>query len=115
MIPDESEKDFQKTVIDLARKCGWRVAHFRPARTKHGWRTAVSADGAGFFDLVLVRDRIIFAEIKREKGKTSSEQDAWAAATRKAGGEVYLWRPSDWDEIVDTLTRRVPQGTGEEE
>jgi hypothetical protein len=28
-------------VIELAKLRGWRTAHFRPARTAHGWRTAV--------------------------------------------------------------------------
>ena len=47
---------------------GGRVAHFRPPRTVHGWRTAVAADGAGFPDLVMVRgSRLLAAELKSER------------------------------------------------
>lgn len=34
-----TEAQFQAAVVDLARLAGWRVAHFRPARTSHGWAT----------------------------------------------------------------------------
>lgn len=102
----ESERDFQKTVIELAQVLGWRVAHFRPARTKYGWKTAVAADGAGYPDLSMVRERIIFAELKAEKGKVSAEQQEWLEAIEAAGGEAYVWRPSDWNDLQETLTRR---------
>jgi hypothetical protein len=45
-----SEAAFTDAVIELARLGGWRVAHFRPARTASGWRTPVQGDGAGFPD-----------------------------------------------------------------
>src|SRR4030067_717817 len=82
-------------VIAPAHLRGGDAAHFRPARTEKGWRTPVSADGAGFPDLVLVRDRIVFAELKSEKRHMSEEQLAWASRITKAGGETYCWRPSD--------------------
>ena len=98
-----NESDFLKSVIDLAHLCGWKVAHFRPAKTERGWRTPVQADGAGFPDLVLVRDRVIFAELKSEKGKLSDAQWAWKDAIQRAGGEYYIWRPSEWENAVDIL------------
>lgn len=104
--PDISEAEWQKQVIGLARLCGWRIAHFRPALTKHGWRTPVSADGAGFPDLILVRDRVIAAELKSRTGKTSVEQDAWLAAFEAAGVEAHVWRPDDAPEVLETLRRR---------
>jgi hypothetical protein len=105
-----SESDFLKQVIDLAHIYGWKVAHFRPAMTARGWRTAVQADGAGFPDLVLVRDRVIFAELKSDGGKLSVSQDTWLyrlveAAKNMMGLGVYVWRPSDFDEIVEVLKR----------
>jgi len=100
-----SEKAFSQQVVDLAQVLGWRIAHFRPARTAKGWRTPVSADGAGFPDLVMVRgDRLIFAELKSEKGRLMLAQQEWLdllAGTGKA--EVFLWRPSDFEEIVEIL------------
>jgi hypothetical protein len=102
------EEVFQKDVIELAHTLGWRVAHFRPALTKHGWRTPVSADGKGFPDLILVRDRVIAVELKRRKGKASVEQLEWLDAFRAAGVEAYLWRPDDVDDIFEILRRRTP-------
>lgn len=102
-----TEADWQRTVIDTARLFGWRVAHFRPARTKHGgWVTPVAADGKGFPDLVLARDRVIFAELKTQKGKPTPDQDAWARAITAAGLEMYLWRPSDLEDVANILRRR---------
>ena len=99
------EEDFFQQILDLAHIFGWRVAHFRPARTKYGWRTAVAGDGAGFPDCVMIRgERIIFAELKSEKGKPSEKQQEWLDAlesTRKV--EVYLWRPHQIEEIAEIL------------
>ncbi|MCJ7829360.1 MAG: VRR-NUC domain-containing protein [Dehalococcoidia bacterium] len=100
-----TEEDFLKQVIDLAKLTGWRVAHFRPAQTARGWRTPVQGDGAGFPDLVLVRERVVYAELKSEKGKVSDAQWAWKDALQMAGKEIYVWRPSDWDSIVEILKR----------
>lgn len=105
--PDPDEAEWQKSVIDLARILGWRIAHFRPAQTKHGWRTPVAADGKGFPDLILVRDRVIAAELKSSTGKTSADQDAWLAAFEVAGVESYVWRPGDTDHVLETLRRRT--------
>ena len=98
------ESTFQKQVIAFAAIHGWRTAHFRPGLTKSGrWTTAVQGDGAGFPDLVLVRERVVWAELKSDKGTMSDEQKAWVAALVKAGCEVYVWRPGDWDEVVEVL------------
>lgn len=119
-----SEAELQQAVIDTARTFGWRCAHFRPARTKHGWQTPVAADGKGFPDLVLVNrqtGRLIFAELKSDRGKTTPEQDDWLrdlqAVAAQIGEtaypghgplhplEVHVWTPADWPErIVAILT-----------
>ena len=101
-----TEQAFMQQVIDLARWYKWRVAHFRPAMTKQGrWVTAVQADGIGFPDLVMCRStRLIFAELKSEKGKVTKEQTDWFfALTLVRFVEVHIWRPRDIDEIDDTL------------
>lgn len=106
-----SEKDFLKQVIDLAHIYHWKVAHFRPAMTKHGWRTPVQADGKGFPDLILVRikdGRMIIAEVKTEKGKLTPEQEEWkefflAVDYENRTVEAYIWRPSDFQNIVEIL------------
>ena len=91
------ERELQDAVIDCARALGWRVAHFRPAKTEKGWRTPVAADGAGWPDLVLVRgSRLIFAELKSATGKLSDAQVEWEYALERSGHAVYVWRPDDW-------------------
>ena len=110
------EREFLSQVIWLAHAFSWKCAHFRPARVlKNGmetWRTAVSADGAGFPDLIMIRPpRLVFAELKSEKGKTTLEQDAWLKNLKSCHifvdldgknnaiflPEVYLWRPKDME------------------
>lgn len=101
----QSEDSFLDQVLALAKVCGWRRAHFRPAQTKHGWRTAVSGDGKGFPDLLLIRRlRLVVIELKSEAGNTTREQEEWLSAFDGVPGvEVYIFRPSDWHEIERSL------------
>ena len=101
----ETEEDFKSWVIDCAHLFGWRLAHFRPGMTQKGWRTPVEADGGGYPDLTLVRERVIWAEIKSEKGKLSQGQQEWLDTLKAAGQEVYIWRPGDRDRIQEILAR----------
>lgn len=95
-----SEDELGAAVMEMAQFYGWRVAHFRPARTARGWRTAM-AGHIGVPDLILARGGvIIMAELKRERGRLTREQAAWAVAL----GENYrLWRPRDLDAIRKEL------------
>jgi len=101
-----TEADFLKSIIDLAHVYGWKVAHFRAGMRANGqYRTPVQGDGAGFPDLVLVRKRVIFAELKSEEGRLAGGQSVWLDDLIDAGAEIYLWRPSDWEKIVEILKR----------
>lgn len=105
----QRERDFQRAVIDLARRTGWRVHHTRPALTQRGrWLTPVQGD-VGFPDLVLCRPpRLIVAELKRVGGRLTTAQRGWLDALGQcAGVECYLWRPEDWDAIVAILATRT--------
>jgi len=99
------EEDFLSQIIDLAHIYHWRIAHFRPAWTQKGWRTAVSGDGKGFPDCVLVKPpRIIFAELKSEKGIVTPAQREWLDTLALLPRvEVYVWRPGDFDGVAKTL------------
>jgi hypothetical protein len=107
--PTLSEAELLSCVIDTARVVGWRVAHFRPSQTKHGWRTAVQGDGKGFPDLVLVRDAVLFVELKVGGNTLSSEQAAWLEALRAAGAEAYVWTDAHWlSGEIEAMLRRAP-------
>jgi len=107
------EADFQRAVIELAQWRGWRVAHFRKAQNRRGdWRTPVAADGRGFPDLVLVRERVLFVELKTDSGRVSPEQRAWLESLRAAGAGAHVWRPRDWSEIQRELENPPTEAGG---
>jgi hypothetical protein len=95
----ESEKAFLARVVKLAKEQGWLCFHVYDSRRCE----------AGFPDLTFVRERVIYAELKREAGNMTREQKDWFHALKNAGAEVYLWRPSDWSEIVSVLSRPVEE------
>lgn len=104
MKPKITEATFQRQVLQLARLCGWRVAHFRTAQNARGdYRTPVAGDGAGFPDLVLVRERVLFIELKTDRGTLAPNQTTWRDALLNAGATWHLWRPKDFDEIQKVL------------
>lgn len=96
---DLLEKDWDAQLFNSARglapNLGWLSYH--TLRSK--------GSRSGFPDRVLVRDRILYAELKRERTKPTDEQVRWLDKLASAGGEVYLWRPSDLDEIGRILSR----------
>lgn len=101
-----TEKQFEQQVHDLANLYGWLYYHT--------WRSIHSP--AGFPDCVMARNsRIVFAELKGERGKVSLAQQGWLDALNNCNKmklrfgdvpalEVYLWRPSDIDEIAGILS-----------
>lgn len=102
-----TEREFQRAVIELAHTFGWRIAHFRPAMTKHGWATPVAADGKGYPDLHLVhpeRGVSLFRELKVGRNKLTDEQAAWGEWLTAAGLDWAVWRPVDMDAIASMLT-----------
>ncbi len=105
-----SEADWERTLVQLARLNGWKVAGFRTAQVGKSWQTPVRHDAKGWPDLVLVRDRVMFVELKTDTGRLSKEQDAWIRMLEEAGQEVYVWRPSDWDAVVEVLRGRIGDG-----
>lgn len=100
-----SEDDLKARIIDTAKAYGWRVCHFRPARTAKGWRTPLEGD-KGLPDLVLARDGVvILAELKSDKGKPTDDQVLWLEAL---GGHGRLWAPKDWPTIQAELRKVRP-------
>jgi len=105
-----TEAELQDAVVAAARLFGYRVAHFRSARTARGWRTPVAADGAGFPDLCLARPgELAFVELKAAEGRLSADQAAWLDVLGRTGRcGVHVWRPEDWlDGTVEARLRPV--------
>jgi hypothetical protein len=131
------EAAFQAGVVELAGLQGWLCYHPPdnvPVTARSG-RKYVQNVQAGYPDLTLVRGvRLIFAELKAEKGRVSEAQETWldclrrvavavngiAAPARDAVAglprdvaesymvpsiEVYVWHPSDWSTIERVLAR----------
>ena len=91
-----TEAALQQMVIDLAHWAGWMHYHVTDSR-----RTR-----PGFPDLVLVHTvtgRVIFAELKSDKGRVRPEQDVWLQHLGKQH-DAFLWRPVHWH---DGTIRRV--------
>jgi hypothetical protein len=100
------EEAFLEQVLALAQLRGWRRAHFRPAQTGRGWRTAVQGDSKGFPDVLLVRPRtksVLVAELKIPPNTVTPEQGQWLADCEACGIAAFTWTPADWDEIERVL------------
>lgn len=111
-----TERDYQNTILGAGRILGWRTAHFRPARTNYGWRTAVGGDGAGFPDLCMVHPTggyVWFVELKRDDApKLRPEQDDWRRDLIAAGAvHIVLRVPSGLEQFLDDMavTSRHPK------
>jgi len=99
-----SEKVFTAQIIRMAQMFGWMTAHFRPGKQGSRYVTAVQGDGVGFPDLVLIKPgRVIFSELKSEKGRLTPGQSHWLDVAKAAGVEAYVWRPSMINEIERQL------------
>lgn len=99
MSPEQLEKDFQKEVVAYARLNGWRCYSVPDSRR---------ISELGFPDLFLwspSRKAFLFAELKREKGKLRPDQIRVHAELIALGLIVFVWRPSDWDQIKTVLGR----------
>ncbi len=90
---NESEKKFMARVRKLASDLGWLDYHTHDSRRSE----------AGFPDLVLVRERVVYVELKTNKGRLTAAQKDWIDRLKEAGAEVRVWRPSDWATIEEVL------------
>jgi hypothetical protein len=85
-----SEAELMSNVVDLARWHNWLTMHITDSR---------KSNAVGFPDLVLCHQRtgrLLFAELKSEKGALRPGQVVWLDALRAGGHLAYVWRPADW-------------------
>lgn len=92
-----TEAAWQAEVVRTARALGFLVYHTYDSRRSD----------KGFPDLTMVRrDRVLFAELKTQKGRIRPEQRVWLDRLAAGPGEVYLWRPDDAPEVEAVLGSR---------
>ena len=97
-----TERQLQDAVLEAAEVLGYLAYHT--------WLSARSA--AGFPDLVLVhpgQGRVLFAELKGERGERTPAQAAWGEALASCPGvEYHCWRPEQWRD--GTIERALAGG-----
>ena len=106
-----SEKLFQKQVMELAALNGWIVNHTPTVQNKRGvWLTPTQGD-IGYPDLTLSGSGrgLILAELKSHKGSLTKNQQIWHRSLRQDGADIRLWKPQDWEEILETLSKKPPK------
>lgn len=102
----ETEAQFQSRVMEYASLRGWQWLHIQRAQNAQGyWRTPVQGLlGRGWPDLFMVREgKLLAAELKGDKTPLTSSQGAVLDLLHLAGVEVHIWRPEDWDRIMEIL------------
>lgn len=88
--PGITETEFQSQVIGLAEAHGWRVVHLNDSRGQKA---------VGWPDLVLIKDRLLFRELKRTGRRPTLVQQMMLDALTAAGADCAVWTPADWPEI----------------
>lgn len=64
----------------------------------------------GFPDLVIVGTRVLWRELKTQRGKVSAAQRQWIRALTDAGQDAAVWRPS---QLLDgTIARELAAVAG---
>lgn len=92
-----TEREWQAQVCELATLLGWSWYHTHDSRRSP----------AGFPDLVLWRDRVIFAELKTDTGRLTPDQNVFRMQMlRQSSVEYFVWRPRDFDHVKAVLERR---------
>ena len=91
------EREFLRQIRDLANVFGWKIYHTH--NSKHSEK--------GYPDVTLVRDGdLIFSELKTNSGRLTPEQTQWIEALGQCRTvEACIWRPSQWDRIVERLRK----------
>lgn len=116
--PKLTERRFQQQVVQYAELMGWHVRHDSATNQRAtcrrcraplacatcGTPVTIVRNAPGLLDLLLVRrPRVIWAELKSERGKMTDDQLVTFRDLRASGQDVYLWRPSDWPTIERIL------------
>jgi hypothetical protein len=88
-----TEAQWQRIVEECAAANGWTCWHDHDARR----------NDSGLPDLILIRDRVIWVELKRDGKQPTKVQRWFHDVLRGAGQEVYVWTPSMFAEVKAVL------------
>jgi hypothetical protein len=111
-----TEKQWRGLVRETAEALRWRVLFELPDKAYLLLRDATRKNPAqgrllppkGWPDFIFGRDdgptsRVLVVELKVGANRPSPEQVATLTTLAKADLEVYLWYPTDWEEITEIL------------
>lgn len=91
-----SETTFRGAVCDLLTARNWRWSYIPDSRKVQGH--------AGIPDIIAVRgERLLFIELKTERGRLSPAQQVWHKALDFTAAESYVFRPHDAQRIERIL------------
>lgn len=94
---DCSEKEFDAAIMRVAKKHNWLSYHTHNSR-----RSA-----AGWPDRVFCKPpKLLIVELKIEGEKVKAAQLVWLTALRACGIDARTWWPSQWAEILETLSKQ---------
>lgn len=95
-----TEDELLSAIVEAGTLLGWRVHHDRRSDR------ALQQGHAGFPDVVAIRGgRILFLELKSERGQLSTDQYAWQREMphTSRGVEYRVVRPADLDGLIEDL------------
>jgi hypothetical protein len=94
-----SERTLQDRVVDRAKRRGWKVAHAGRAFVgdAEGQGQFVTPMSPGWPDLTLAKagNRLLFIELKRQKGEVDEKQVEWLQLLNMTGNPAIIVRPRD--------------------
>lgn len=92
MMISLKERDVVRQVRDLMESCGWRYVRMQSAALKIDKRYIRSGE-KGIPDGLFLKyepDRIVWIEVKQEKGRVSPFQRSWHESERRKGATVLV-------------------------
>lgn len=98
-FPDATwdEPRFQRWLVAYARANGWTV-RVMDQRGRPGWKGQQT--DKGWPDLLLIKDRAVWLELKRVGGKLRADQEVIIGKLVAAGQEVHVVEPTAWEQVL---------------
>ena len=93
------EKEMQEQVIEAATVGGWLVYYTRDSRRCP----------PGYPDLTLVRERVMFVELKTSVGEIRPAQQHWHDRLVAAGADARIVRPDGLQALIAELLQPAKQ------